>query len=289
MRPTWHFVLPDDIRWLLALTAPRVKAQLAQYDRRLGIDATLITRSHAVLETALRDGSHLTRGELGAALQQSGIPASSQRLGHLVMHAELDGVVVSGPRRGRQFTYGLLDVRAPCTHRMDRDEALAELTRRYFTGHGPAQVQDFVWWSGLTVADAKRGLATIGPALSHEVIGDTSYWSSPDANPRPRPGLTVHLLPNYDEFLVGYRDRNATLDPARPIDSVFARGSVLAQAVLQNGRVWGGWKRSLDRRTVVVEVVLLDVLDQAGAAALDRAAGQLGSFLGVPVELALER
>lgn len=172
MRPTWHFVLPCDIRWLLGLTAPRVKARLAPYDRRLEIDAPLLKRSHAVIESALEGGSSLTRAELGAALERAGIPAAGQRLGHLVSYAELDAIVVSGPRRGRQVTYALLEERAPSARRLDRDEALAELTRRYFTGHGPAQVQDFAWWSGLTVADVRRGLELAGPVLAHEVIGE---------------------------------------------------------------------------------------------------------------------
>src|SRR5215831_20269008 len=112
MRPTWHFVLPDDMRWLLDLTAPRVKAILAHYDRQLEVDGDLLRRGHAVIETALRDGTYLTRGELAAALERAGIPADGQRLGRLIMHAELDGLIVSGPRRGKQLTYALLAERA---------------------------------------------------------------------------------------------------------------------------------------------------------------------------------
>jgi hypothetical protein len=287
MRPTWHFVLPDDVRWLLELTGPRVKARMAHYDRQLELDAAVLKRSRAVMEAALRDGSHLTRGELVAALERSGIPARGQRLGHLVLHAELDAVVVSGPRRARQFTYALLEERAPNARRLDRDEALAELTRRYFTGHGPAQVQDFAWWSGLTVADVKRGLALVGPALVHEVIGGSSYWSSPDLHPAVGGGPIVHLLPNYDEFLIAYRDRTASLDPARGFDTApFPYGSILAHVVALNGQVWGGWKRRLRGRQVVVELGPLDILDATETAALRRAAGDLARFLGVSVRVA---
>ena len=290
LRPTWHFVLPDDIRWLLALTAPRLKARLAQYDRQLGVDAAVIARSQTVMAGALEDGSHLTRGEIAGALERSDIPAGGQRLSHLVMHAELDAVVVSGPRRGKQHTYGLVDARAPNARRLDREEALAELTCRYFTSHGPAQVHDFAWWSGLTVADARRGLALVGAALNHEVIGGKSYWGSPDTRWEAQPGPAVHLLPNYDELLVAYRDRSASLDPARPFDgSIFPRGSILGNVVARNGQVWGGWKRRLKGRRLVVEVELLDVLDAGGAAALEQATALLGRFLGVPVETALER
>src|SRR5262249_33697034 len=151
MRPTWHFVLPEDVRWLLELTAPRVKMLLAHYDGRLEIDAALLAHSHAAVEAALAGDNHLTRAELAAALERAGIQAEGQRLGPLVMHAELDGVIVSGRRRGRQRTYALLAERAPDARRLDRDEALAELAVRYFTGHGPAQAHDCSWWSGLTI------------------------------------------------------------------------------------------------------------------------------------------
>jgi Winged helix DNA-binding domain len=284
MRPTWHFVLPQDIRWLLDLTAPRVRAALASYDRKLEIDRTLLRRSNATIEAALRGGSSLTRRELGVVLERAGIPAAGQRLGHLVSHAELDAVVVSGPRRGKQFTYALLEERAPSAHRLDRDEALAELTRRYFTGHGPAQVQDFAWWSGLTVADVKRGLALSVGALVHEVIGDKSYWSSANVPAAAARAPIVHLLPNYDEFLVAYRDRTASLDPARRFDTApFPYGSILAHVVVLNGQVWGGWKRRLQDRQAVVELGPLDVLDATEGAALRQAVDHLARFLGVPV------
>jgi hypothetical protein len=284
MRPTWHFVLPDDIRWLLDLTAPRVRARLAHYDRQLEIEPALLARSHAVIESALGCGSPLTRGELAAALERAKMPAAGQRMGHLLMHAELDAIVASGPRRGRQHTYALLAERAPSARRLDRDEALAELTRRYFTGHGPAQVQDLVWWSGLTVADVKRGLALTGPALAHEVIGGKSYWSSPDAPMVGGRAPIVHLLPNYDEFLVAYRDRTASLDPARALDTApLPNGGILGNVVVVNGQVWGGWKRTLQGRQAVVELGLLDVLDTTEGAALREAAGRLAPFLGVPV------
>ena len=287
MRPTWHFVLPADIRWLLELTAPRVKAAMASSDRQLELDEAVLARSQAVMEAALGDGSHLTRGELGAALERAGISASGQRLGHLLMHAELDAVVVSGARRGRQPTYALLEARAPGARRLDRDGALAELAQRYFTSHGPAQVVDFAWWSGLTMADARRGLALAGPSLAHEVIDGVSYWSSPHAGPPVAGGPVGHLLPNYDEFLVAYRDRTAALDPAGRLDaSALPNGSILAHVVVLDGQVRGGWKRRPQGRQVLVELGPLDALDADEAAALRRAAGDLGRFLGVPVTMA---
>jgi len=284
LRPTWHFVLPADIRWLLELTGPRVKARLALYDGRLEVDAALIRRCESVFEAALRDGASLTRTGLSAALETAGISAAAQRLGHLVMHAELDGVIASGPRRGKQFTYALLEERAAGARRLQREEALAELAVRYFSGHGPAQVEDCAWWSGLTMADVRRGLNLAGPALAREEFGGKPYWSSPDAPVADLRGPIVHLLPNYDEYLVAYRDRSAALDPARGFDlAPFPNGSILAHALLLNGQIWGGWKRRLGSRTAAVELGALDVMTAAEAEAIGPAADRFGHFLGLPV------
>jgi hypothetical protein len=283
MRPTWHFVLPEDVRWLLDLTAPRVKAILAHYDRRLGVDAPLLARSHAVVERALGDGAHLTRSELAACLERAGVEARGQRLGHLVSHAELDALITSGARRGPRFTYALLAERAPHSRRLDREEALAELTLRYFTGHGPAQAQDFAWWSGLTLAEVRRGLALVGSALARESIGGNEYWSSRDVAPLSIGAPVLHLLPNFDEFLVAYRDRSAALDPARQPETATASfGSILANVVLVNGQVRTGWKRRVEGGRLVVELGTLDGWDGTERGLLERAASDLARFLGVP-------
>src|SRR4051794_12729464 len=150
MRPTWHFVGRSDIRWLLELTAPRVHRILSYYNRALELDSRVLTRSAVVIERALRDGHHLTRAELAARLERAGLPAEGQRLARVVMNAELEGVICSGPRRDRQFTYALVAERAPKAARLPREEALATLAQRFFSSHGPATVKDFVWWSGLT-------------------------------------------------------------------------------------------------------------------------------------------
>ncbi len=153
LRPTWHFVLPEDIGWLLALTGPRVRAGLVARYRRLELDEKVARRAEALFTAALAGGSHLTRGELGEVLSAARISPDGQRLPHLIMRAELDSLIASGPRRGKQFTYALLEERVPKPRALDRDQAVAELTLRYFRSHGPAQVQDFMWWSGLRMAD----------------------------------------------------------------------------------------------------------------------------------------
>ncbi len=185
MRPTWHFVTPADIRWMLALTAPRVLAAIAYYDRVLELNGADFIKSNAVITKALQGGKQLTRAELASELQQAGFAIdNSQRIGHIIMHAELDGIICSGARRGKQFTYALLDERAPQSRTLDRDEALAELARRYFGSHGPAALQDFVWWSGLTTADARAALEMVTSQLMCEIVDGQTYWFSSSATPR---------------------------------------------------------------------------------------------------------
>jgi hypothetical protein len=284
MRPTWHFVAPADIRWLLALTAPRVMALLARYGRQLQIDAALHRRSHAVLTRALQGGKQLTRTELNRALQAAGIERSNLGLGHIIMHAELDGLICSGPRRGKQFTYMLLEERVPPVRPLHRDEALPELIKRYFTSHGPAQAQDFVWWSGLTTADTKKGLDLVGSQLAHETVDGKGYWFAP-SDPAPMP-QTAYLLPNYDEYTIAYKDRSHFYD-ASAFQSPVARDNVpFAHMIVINGRIVGTWKRTLAKNDVRVEAKFLHAPSGPEQRALKTAVEQYGTFLNLSVELA---
>lgn len=286
MRPTWHFVLPEDIRWLLELTGPRLRRGLAGRHRQLELTEGVIARAYAVFRASLAGGRHLARSDLGEVLRTAGIPPDGQRLPHLLIAAELDGLIVSGPRRGRQFTYALLEERAPTARTLPRTEALAELTRRYFRSHGPAQVGDFVWWSGLTPADARAGIALAGTALRHQLVEGNDHWSDAEAGPARRQAVVAHLLPNFDEYTVGYRDRAAIHHPERPFDpSLFSFGSVLSNIVTVNGRVCGAWRRAVTRGGVRVEIRLLDPLEPAEADAVEEAGRRLGRFLACRVEL----
>ncbi|MBA2457948.1 MAG: winged helix DNA-binding domain-containing protein, partial [Gemmatimonadales bacterium] len=155
LRPTWHFVAPDDIRWMLQLSAPRVQALNAHRYRQLELDQALLRRSAALFARALESGNHLTRTELAAVLSRGRIAAAGARLAHAVMHAELEGVICSGALRGKRHTYALLEERASLARILARDEAVAELTHRFFSGHGPATPAHCAWWSGLRAADVR--------------------------------------------------------------------------------------------------------------------------------------
>ncbi|MEO8354883.1 MAG: winged helix DNA-binding domain-containing protein [Chloroflexota bacterium] len=209
LRPTWHFVTPDDIRWMLELTAPRVRALMTYMDRQLELDTITLKKSNTALIKTLRGGKQMTRAELGSALQKSGINTDTLRLGHIMMHAELDGVVCSGPRHAKQFTYALLEERVPAAKVLTRDEALAELVTRYFQSYGPATLQDFGVWSGLTITDARLGIEMVKSKFVSNVIDGQTYWYKETKPINRKKSLTAYLLPNYDEFFIGFKDRSA--------------------------------------------------------------------------------
>ena len=286
MRPTWHFVAPADIRWLLALTAPRINALNAYYYRKLELDDALFRHSNTVLANALQGGKQLTRSELASVLQQAGIAADNLlRSTYIIMHAELDGIVCSGARRGKQFTYALLDERAPEARTLDRDEALAEFARRYFTSHGPATLQDFVWWSGLTLADARICLEMVTSQLMHEVVDGQTYWFSTSTLPAKDISQTVYLLPNFDEYIVGYTDRSAVFD-ASHTNKLDSRGNILFNhTIVLDGRVVGNWKRTMKKDTVILTPSLFTPLNEAETRAFTTSANHYGTFLGMTLNV----
>lgn len=279
MRPTWHFVTPADIRWILELTAPRVNAANAYMYRQLELDDALFLRSNAAIAKALQGGQQLTRAELGSALAQAGIVAEGMRLGYIVHRAELDAVVCSGPRRGKQFTYALLDERAPQARILKRDEALAELTRRYYTGHGPATVHDFVWWSGLTVADAKAGLEMVASDLTHEVIDGQTYWFSASMPPAAQPCQAAFLLPTYDEFVIGF----SSFGKSRAGGQDVSGNVVFDSMIVIGGQIVGSWRRTFKKGAVVIELAPFAPLTAAEGEAVTAAAQRYGEFAGMPV------
>ena len=285
MRPTWHFVTPADIRWMLELTAPRVHRVLASYCRHHGLDAPLLARATTEFERALADGQPRSRAELGAKLGRPGPLSKGIPLALLTIYAELEGVICSGPRRGKQPTYALLADRAPGARRLSRDEALAELTRRYFTSHGPATIRDFVWWSGLLTVDATRGLE-MNRAVHEEIDGRT-YWSLGGKMTGRMRRPSVDLLPVYDEYLVAYRDRDAVPHGPSVVESR-SRGPVRFQhALVIGGQVAGTWKTVQTASGLVVDVIPLRRLTGSERRALDEAAARYGRFLGVPISLSV--
>ncbi|HSE16425.1 MAG TPA: winged helix DNA-binding domain-containing protein [Pyrinomonadaceae bacterium] len=273
MRPTWHFVAREDIRWLLELTAARVDLRSGPGYRKFELDDTVFKRSHKVLEQALKNGKHLPRSELRRKLNESGVAADDGvRLAHILIRAELDRVVCSGPRIGKQFTYALFDERVPETKPVDRDEALARLTQLYFQSHGPATLQDFVWWSGLSTAEAKRGLELV--ELEKALAGDKVYWSLRSIDTAPAASQTAaHLLPAFDEYFVAYKDRQPAFDPHDEKQSLTIR-DVLGPTVIIDGTVAGRWKK-----TKSIEVKFTRDVKKTERVAVEQATARYAAFL----------
>jgi DNA glycosylase AlkZ-like len=280
LRPTWHFVAREDIRWLLTLTAPRVHAAMAYRVRQLELDARTFRRASAALRKALEGGRQLTRDELRRVLARARIGSlDGQRMAHILAHAELEALICSGPRRGKQFTYALLDERAPDARTLSREEALAELSARYFASRGPAAVQDFAKWSSLTVADARNGVEAIGSKLRREVLDGRTYWSGRSARSARRGRPRAHLLSIYDEYISSYRDRSAICEPAYA-KRLVAMGSALGYVVVLDGRVAGTWSRTLEKQTISLRVTAFQKLSRSERRAVTAAAERFTGFMG---------
>ncbi len=284
LRPTWHFVLPADIRVLLAATAPRIQTRIAHRYRRLGLDADALARSVEALTEGLSGGNALTREEVRATLRAARIDADGQRLAYMLMNAELNAVVCSGPPRGSQHTYALLEERAPGARVASREAALSELALRFFTSHGPATAKDFATWASLTQADVRLALATASERLQREVIGDLVFWSSPAPAAPPLASPVVHLLQGYDEYIMGYSETKHLLARAGSSWSA-ATPPVFSLVVLLDGHVAGFWRRVIARDHVTVEVSLFRPFDGEQAEALNEAAARYGVFLDLPARV----
>lgn len=282
-RPTWHFIAPADIRWVLTAVAPRVQLRSRTMYKTYEVDAPLMARVRTIVEKMLGGGRFATRTAIGKALTAKGIAAAGIRLGLIMFVLELDQVVCSGPRQGKQFTYALFDERVRDALVLSFEEACAALAGRYVASHGPVTINDFVWWSGLTVGEAKRAFDAVSPALRSEQIGDHAYWSSttePKATRREVPA--VHLLPNYDEYFIAYRDREPTaalLPPSAPADPLDSYAHLLCV----EGRFGGFWRRTVGSRKVDVQLLPYRALSRAHTAAAKDAAERYAAFLGLPL------
>ena len=284
LRPTWHFVLPDDIRWLLDLTAPRIKTGLAYRHRQLDLNSRTLHRASAAIGKSLLDGVPRTRDELREVLGQAGILSLGvERMTHIMAMAELDGIVCSGPRKGKRFTYALLDDRAPRGPTLERDEALATLASRYFRSRGPASVQDFAKWAGLTVANARRGLEVVKEGLRSVEADGATLWF-PVNRPAHAPSPAAYLLSIYDELISSYKGRRAMVEP-RHAKKLVGMGNALTAVIAIDGRIVGSWKRRLSAKAVTIETRPFDSLTRAGARAVAAAARSYGEFLGLPAIL----
>lgn len=255
LRPTWHLVCSEDIYWMLDLTAPRIKSSMKSRDKELGITHEVLNKSFSLLEKELSNGINLSRDQIAAILNASGIKTDENRLSHILMNTELEGLICSGRRTGNKLTYGLLSQRVPKRQMFSKEESLAKLAQRYFTSHGPATLKDFIWWSGLSVIDATKALNLVASDFICETFDSQKYWMKAEYSAFNRNKNSIHLLPAFDEFLISYKDRNASLELAHNRKAISNNG-IFYPLIIINGQVAGTWKRLIQKGKVKIETNL---------------------------------
>jgi hypothetical protein len=283
MRGTLHFVAAADVRWMLALLTPRIIAGSAPRARELELDAAIFTRSRKLFTRALQGGRSLTRDAMCSLLTVAKISTAEQRGYHILWRLAQEGVLCFGAREGKQHTFALLDEWAPHAKTKDRDEALAELARRYFTSHGPATLRDFAWWSGLRVSEARDGLEMAARHLSRETTDAVDYWMPHSTTVEGTSAPAVHLLPGFDEYMLGYTDRTTALDPAHSQKIVPGNNGMFMPTIVIRGRIAGTWKRTIGRKGITIEACPFAPLNKTETRAFTAAAKRYGDFMGIPI------
>lgn len=284
MRGTLHLMPGVDVRWLVDLLGARLIRQSATRYRELELDEATMQRSNTILVNALAGGKQRTRKDLLALLEAQGISTAGQRGIHLLQRASLDGLICQGTVVRNNPLFMRVDEALPGARSLPRDEALAVLAQRYFSSRGPATVQDFGWWLGLPMADARAGLEAVKAQLVEVIIDGVSYWLSPVTVPAAEG--TVYTPPGFDEYLLGYKDRDAVLDPRHAQKVCPGKNGVFFPTMVIDGRVVGVWKRSLKKGQVVIDPQPFAALSEADHAVFTAAIQRFGDFLGLPVVMA---
>ena len=284
LRPTWHFVSADDIYWMIDLTAPQIKASLRSRHKELELSETIFSKSNNIIATALEGGHHLTREELKTKLEKAKIATDDNRASHILLQAELDGIVCSGAITKGKQTYALLRERVPITKPLTKEEAPEKLARKYFRSHCPATLQDFVWWSGLPIIDAKQALEMVKVDLISETIDSQTYWFT-HLSPVPKAYReSVYLLPAYDEFLISYKNRSASFFFENHKKTISNNG-IFRPVIVVNGQIMGIWKRTIKKDKVIVETELFEQIDDTTKILIEKEAVTFGYFLGKKTEI----
>jgi len=283
MRGTLHFVPPDDAKWMLKLSAPRMLAKDGRRLKQLGLDEEIIERCKELFYDALKGNKRLSRSEMMKLLEDAGISTEKQRGYHILWYVSQAGLICLGPMQDKQQTFVLLNEWVPHSRDLSREESLAELARRYFAGHGPATVHDFAWWAGLTVTEARSGLEAAMPELISDRVDGKEYWMTSDA-----PGHTayddsgVDLLPAFDEYLLGYKDRAAVITVEDAPKVVPGKNGVFLPTIVVGGRVVGTWKRKLKKNSIDMTLSPFTHLGDSEERII-KAAECYSDFIGLPV------
>jgi hypothetical protein len=281
LRPTWHLVAPEDLRWMQALTGHRVSRIMASYNARLGLTPAVLRKSLDIIGRSLSEQGPLTRTQLKAELERGGINTEgTQRLAHLAMQAEVEALVCSGPQKGKQPTYALVEQRVKKSRSLEGDDALHELTLRYFASRAPATANDFSWWSGLTIAECTRGISMTGKQLQPITLNEKRYFVPPDFELPSKLSAAAHLLPNYDEYFIGFKDRSAIGQRLGHSALVTGGNALIGNVIVIDGQLVGGWKRASEKEQTLLRFELLVKLNRKEQSGLERAVERFGRYTG---------
>lgn len=290
LRPTWHFVAAEDVRWLLDLTSAKVESSMGARHRQLELDEATIGRCLDAVGAMLADGEGLTRSQIGTRMARMGLPGPGERLGHVLLVGELRALLCSGPAagaRGTEHTYQLLDERVPPSRSArpaDREEALARLTARFFTGHGPARVEDLVRWAAVTKAEVRRAISLLGDALDHVDVGDERLWFGPQPPSPARRARGAHLLPTFDEAVLTFAGATHPRAPGHPRGSSrLSPAEAGGGAAIVDGRDVGVWRRTMSPQGMTMAIDLTPGEPADVQARLTAEAERLAAFAGVPL------
>jgi len=281
LRPTWHFVAAEDLRWMLDLTAPHVKRIVNSYNQKLELTDALLAKARKIIEKSLSGNNHLTRKEIMLILSENGIRTDEWRSTHIMFDAELSGLVCNGINKGKQFTYSLIDETIKKHASFSGDEALAELTFRYFNSRGPATIPDFCWWSGLTLTKARKGVALNSKKINQFTKDNQTYYFTGNFK-ESQPDDTIHFLPAFDEFLIAYKDRSASMDTSH-YKKVIAGYGIFKPLMIQNGFVKGTWQRTVKKDEVHIQLSFIDKVNTSEFEKFAKASEDYGKFLGKKV------
>jgi len=285
MRGTLHFVAAEDARWMTELMAPRVIARAAGRHRQLELNAATFTRARKVLQRALQGGKILSRPAAFNLLEKSRISPKGQRGIHILQQLTHEGLLCFGPREGKQFTFTLFDEWLPDAKSRDHDASLAEIALRYFTSHGPATFNDFVGWTGLKITEARQGLEAVASNLVKETLRGIDYWL-PNGKPPPSKTTTcLHLLPGFDEYLLGYKDRSAALHADHSQKIIPGGNGMFFPTMVRDGRIVGTWKRDWGNQSVNVSLHPFERLDAKTGKSMAKQAAAYAAFVQRPLQL----
>jgi len=253
-RPTWHFIPGEDLKWMMNFSAPYIKKLNASQENKIGLDQALLTKTKKIIEKAFKDHTFLTKEEIVLALNRDKINTDGLRPIHILFDAECSSLICSGPKMGHQHTYALLDSRVPSSIKKTNEEALAELTKRYFQSHGPASIKDLAKWMSISLNKAKEGVALIGQGLDSITIDEYPHYFIPRPESPPVISDTCFLLPAYDEYLIGYADRSFALEEKFGSSTVTTNG-IFNPIIVHHGKVKGSWKRKKNNTGFTVELI----------------------------------